>query len=96
MFFTRDKKLGYDDDFKVVKEKVDVVRCGECLCLIEKEYAQHIPNSYMLNEQYFCGIHRRKYDSRRIELPIMGPEIIKYYKKIEVDEDGEPVGYKKK
>lgn len=71
------------------------VKCETCKCLLNKNDAQEVRKvpffSFKGDEYiYFCGSHKKSYD-----------EIIetwydnKYYAHMQVDKEGNPIGYKK-
>lgn len=83
------------------KKDKEVVSCNKCKCLIYKHNAQEVETlftnefniPYLGNTKsykYYCNTHRINYD--RIVSTTFGDY---YYKEIEVDEKGEPIGYKK-
>lgn len=65
----------------------------ECGNLIYKEDANIVSHDYFEfynppteSKHYYCKLHSKNYEKQRGS---------KYYKEIEVDRSGEPVGYKK-
>lgn len=82
------------------KKQEELVECEKCGCLIKKETAQEITIWMQFipidsdRYEYYCKFHEKQYDimDNRTNYPIL----IKYYKRrMEVDRDGIPVGYKK-
>lgn len=72
-------------------EKAEFVQCDECSCIIEKKDAQIIKViSLFSTVRFYCQAHSKPYD----ELWAI-TETTKYFGRIEMDEKGEPVGYKK-
>lgn len=80
------------------KEK-SLVSCEECNCLLEKWHAQIIRVNYLsiypggTGEKYYCKTHAKNYSD--VEYPGITFGDPAFFKKIQVDENGEPVGYKK-
>lgn len=84
--------------------KPEVVSCKICKCLVNKYDAQKVVHEFFLNNhityasvfsEFYCKKDIRPYNRKKSK--IITPETLeyKYYKEIEVDEQGEPVGYKK-
>jgi len=80
--------------------KKEVVSCNECKCLLYENDAQKIEtlftNEFTLlgktkSYKYYCNTHRINYD-RIVSTYFVGDF---YYKEMQVDEKGEPIGYKK-
>lgn len=76
----------------------DKVSCEKCACLLLTHKANKIMKTcivrdmfYMDLEKYYCNNCKPNYDSSTG----VG-ENVKYHKKLEVTENGEPVGYIKK
>lgn len=69
------------------------VKCETCKCLLDKNDAQLIAQIGSLSKLvvYYCNSHRKNYDSVILHYPKNT-----YFKELEVDENGEPVGYVKK
>lgn len=80
---------------KKINELSNVVSCEECKCLIDKNDAQVVEQTDLHTSKiYFCGKCRKSYS--KIEIPFFLQDCpIRYYAKIEVTKDGEPVGYTK-
>lgn len=90
MWLSKSKKN--DDD-------VEVVLCHDCGVVISGNYGQKVTFTDGANFRgsgffTYCSIHRKPYD--RIVLPyFMYSHEKRYYKEMQVDEDGIPVGYRK-
>ncbi len=72
------------------KEEIELVSCETCKCLLEKKDAQFVKATGMIVDRYYCQAHRVPYDEK---FGFYGTCF--YYKRIEVDEEGEPIGYTK-
>lgn len=73
----------------------DKVKCKECKCWLDKYDAQVVSvqlglYSTFKDEEYYCNTHRKPYKKVicRVDKDI-------FIEEIEVDKDGEPIGYKK-
>lgn len=68
------------------------VKCIECKHYIDKMDAQVVAVewSFVTDYYYYCSMHKQPYDVRSFSR--FG---ISYYKKLEVTQTGEPVGYEK-
>lgn len=76
-------------------EQEDKVKCNECKCWLSKADAQTVEFlstgiSFGYSYHYYCKSHRKPYT----RLLLSSLDRI-YFKEIEVDEKGEPIGYKK-
>lgn len=68
------------------------VSCSNCKCKIDKKDAQKIAvTSFPRIDCYYCGKCEKPYDSFLLA-SFLPP---RFYKKMEVDKNGEPIGYKK-
>lgn len=77
----------------------DKVKCDKCKCWIDKNDAQIIDCRYSLSMYfgpfekaylYFCQTDKRPYDRMSVSsIPFS------YYKEMEVDMEGNPIGYTK-
>jgi len=72
----------------------DKVKCEECKHWIDKSDAQEVANLRLVHfwpgsrtSSYYCPLHKKPYEK------ILSPGI--YTKKMLVDENGTPIGYKK-
>lgn len=81
------------------KKIVEIVPCEDCKCLMYKKHAQEIDYIFKWvfapskeSKRYYCPNHKKNYDSQ-----VYGHDSYRslYFKEMEVDENGEPVGYKK-
>jgi len=70
----------------------DKVKCEECKHWIDKSDGQRIEDSS--DYLWYCPEHRKPYESVRYHYEF-NMRVPSFYKKMEVDEHGEPVGYKK-
>jgi len=73
----------------------NLIKCENCRCWLERKDAQIISvYSEVFNfEEYYCRKCKQPYSEVKLFSYSDIPN--KYFKKIEVTEDGEPVGYKK-
>ncbi len=101
------KELEEDFNREVSQPSSPTVTCEDCKCEVKEENAYKVkvgrkyidisPNWYYTKHDkssdpfYYCK--RCKPNFSRIELE---PDCEYYYKELEVTQDGEPVGYKKK
>lgn len=74
----------------------NIVSCEDCKCILLKENAQFVLEKYLWTDfvsgKFYCGTHKKPYGQMRFH-PMGG---VSYYKeKQEVNEKGDPVGYKK-
>lgn len=75
------------------KEKtLEVVKCEDCKFLISKKDAQvvYIYTDFLNDEIYYCLGHRKPYDSVNKK-----PDRNNYFGKVQMSEDGTPIGYEK-
>jgi hypothetical protein len=79
------------DDKEERIEMVDVEKCNECGCLINKKNSQTVDTN--IGTQFFCQSHRKKYS--KMYCTWQHPELFRYFAELQVDENGEPIGYKK-
>ena len=72
----------------------DKVKCEECKCWLDKSDAIPVDTStiYGNGALYYCCSHKKKY-KKVIYLDV--PPYIIYIGEIQVDDSGEPIGYKK-
>lgn len=95
------KDLDFDKMLKDIEEdRKEIVKCNECKHLIYKEDAQAIENRSFgdMDDIYFCDKHNKSCDFVRDSIEHRGgiDDIIrKYYKELEVSEDGTPIGFTK-
>lgn len=73
------------------------VSCEICKCLIMKGDAQEIIVEYELGgiepeKRYYCAQHTREYKKEKMGYYAGA----RYYKELEVNEEGDPIGYEKK
>ena len=71
------------------------VKCSECKCWLDKKDAHLVTNeSYLIGygkwEDYYCQAHKPKF-SKTAYLN----RVNHYYREVETDFKGEPLGYKK-
>lgn len=66
------------------------VKCEECKCHLYRHDAQVV--NYRGDDIYYCQTHKKPYEKVMYRYWMSD---IKYYKEMEVNEKGEPVGYKK-
>ena len=92
------------------KEEVETVGCKTCKCLLKKKDAfivkeEKIITAYILSgsdffpvdDLFYCQVHKPPYNRIISFYDISFNKYIqKFYREVEVAEDGEPVGYKKK
>ncbi len=84
----------------------EIVYCSECKHLVYLKDAQRIgiklPGDMFSYEENFCPEHRKKYDRVKVTYENMyqgigfGNQTRQYFREMEVDKNGEPIGYKKK
>lgn len=77
---------------KIAEQVRNQVSCDTCKCLMNKEEAYSVRYYpyvfyYDITFKYYCKIHAPKYEKQYYD---------KFYKELEVTEQGEPVGYIKK
>lgn len=94
LFYRNTKtKIGlFADEEVFVDEEIPVVKCTDCHCLIDKEDAQDAGMG-----EHYCGKCKKPYDKKYIIGSMMYGETPNYMytKSMEVDINGEPIGYKK-
>lgn len=92
--------------FKKEDYRGKVVSCNDCKCLLYEIDAQKILSTpysinilygkYIDSYRYYCNEHKKKYElETEKDYDTWGNITYKYYKIIEVDNEGEPIGYKK-
>lgn len=85
-WFTNNKKtMDCPDPFE------DKVKCEECKCWLDIEDSQAIRANY--GQVYYCGVHRKSYSRIVSDNPFRTNN--RYFREIECDKDGNPIGYKK-
>lgn len=93
MWFNKKEKEEVKDQF------ADKVKCEDCKHWVDKSECQEVENEhrdfdFYANGKrdyfYYCPMHKKPYDSIYKIVTIWN-----YYKKMEVDENGEPIGYQK-
>ena len=84
-----------------LEEAKKPITCNYCFCLINREHAfkvssttNHFGGSFN-SDYYFCKACTPEYSRREITIDINNKQTIKYFKELEVTEEGKPVGYKK-
>lgn len=94
MIFKKDE----EDEDEYLNLRKDLTKCWECKCLLSKKDSYNVYlkyNSTPVIERY-CQKCKPNYTGCSIIFTDGGNTDIKFYKEIEVTEQGEPIGYIKK
>ncbi len=83
----REVIVGCPDPFK------DKVKCETCRCWLDKGDAQEVRGLLFGALYYYCIVHAKPYSE--ILLKWLPSETTRYFGKIEMTVDGEPIGYQK-
>lgn len=73
---------------------VDKVKCEECKHWIDRDDASKVKAHHLLSrpfDEWYCPMHKKPYDEKTTYIY---PH--RYYGRVEMEEDGTPVGYIKK
>lgn len=76
---------------KTVRYTEKHVTCEHCKCWLNEEDAQRVKTPFLTH--YYCQAHKVPYS--RIKFDFYSDTPRRYFKEVEVTEDGEPVGFTK-
>ena len=84
----------FDGPVDVKALERDAVPCHECGVMVLRMRAQSLKSN--VGALFYCDRHRKNYDEAWIDTewpPPPGPQRHRFYRKMQVDADGVPLGY---